>query len=50
MPSIGKTQIIGAQNEVIYLGFSTRKLAGLGVDVQSLIKTLQAQNAVAPRA
>lgn len=48
VPSIGKTQIIGAQNEVIYLGFSTRKLAGLGVDVQSLIKTLQAQNAVAP--
>lgn len=48
VPSIGKTQIIGAQNEVIYLDFSTRKLAGLGVDVQSLIKTLQAQNAVAP--
>ncbi len=39
VPSIGKTQIIGAQNEVIYLDFSTRKLAGLGVDVQSLIKT-----------
>ncbi|GJD64789.1 efflux RND transporter permease subunit [Methylobacterium frigidaeris] len=48
VPSIGKTQIIGAQDEVIYLDFSTRKLAGLGIDVQSLIKTLQAQNAVAP--
>lgn len=48
VPSIGKTQIIGAQDEVIYLDFSTRKLAGLGIDVQSVIKTLQAQNAVAP--
>jgi multidrug efflux pump subunit AcrB len=48
VPSIGKTQIIGAQDEVISLDFSTRKLAGLGVDVQSLIKSLQAQNAVAP--
>ncbi len=46
--NIGKTQILGAQNEVIYLDFSTRKLAGLGIDVQSLIRTLQAQNAVAP--
>ncbi|AWN50326.1 efflux RND transporter permease subunit [Methylobacterium sp. 17Sr1-1] len=48
VPSIGKTQIIGAQDEVISLDFSTRKLAGLGVDTQSLIKSLQAQNAVAP--
>ncbi len=48
VPSIGKTQIIGAQDEMIYLDFSTRKLAGLGVDIQSVIKTLQAQNAVAP--
>ncbi|AWB22223.1 AcrB/AcrD/AcrF family protein [Methylobacterium currus] len=48
VPSIGKTQIIGAQDEVISLDFSIRKLAGLGVDLQSVIKTLQAQNAVAP--
>jgi len=46
--NIGKTQILGAQDEVIYLDFSTRKLAGLGIDFQTLIKTLQAQNAVAP--
>ncbi|TGE01740.1 efflux RND transporter permease subunit [Methylobacterium nonmethylotrophicum] len=48
VPSIGKTQILGAQDEVISLDFSTRKLAGLGIDVQSVIRTLQAQNAVAP--
>ncbi|WP_163359558.1 efflux RND transporter permease subunit, partial [Escherichia coli] len=33
--------------ETINLDFSTRKLAGFGIDVQALIKTLQAKNAVA---
>ena len=46
--NIGKTQIVGAQDEVIYLDFSTRKLAGLGIDSQAVIGTLQAQNAVEP--
>ncbi|MGY2050004.1 efflux RND transporter permease subunit [Methylobacterium sp. JK268] len=46
--NIGKTQILGAQDEVIYLDFSTRKLAGLGLDMQSVINTLQGQNTVAP--
>ena len=48
VPSVGKMQLIGTQDEVIYLDFSTRKVAGLGIDTQSLIKTLQAQNDVAP--
>jgi len=48
VPSIGKTQLIGTQDEVIYLNFSTRKVAGLGIDAQALFKTLQAQNAIAP--
>jgi multidrug efflux pump subunit AcrB len=46
--NIGKTQLIGTQDEAIFLDFSTRKLAGLGLDTQALIKTLQAQNAIAP--
>ncbi len=46
VPDIGKTQIIGAQDEVIYLDFSSRKLAGYGIDLQALVKALQAQNAV----
>ena len=46
--NIGKTQLIGTQDEQIFLDFSTRKLAGLGLDTQALIKTLQAQNAIAP--
>lgn len=46
VPDIGKTQILGAQNEVIFLDFSPRKLAGYGIDLQALVKALQAQNAV----
>ena len=45
---IGKTELIGTQDESIYLDFSARKLAGLKIDIVSLIRTLQAQNAVAP--
>jgi multidrug efflux pump len=48
VPSIGKIQIIGAQNEVIYLDFSSRKLAALGLDINALVQTLQNQNAVRP--
>ena len=40
--------MIGAQDEVIYLDFSTRKIAALGLNIQSLIQTLQNQNAVQP--
>jgi multidrug efflux pump subunit AcrB len=33
---------------VIYLEFSTRKIAALGLDVQSIMNSLQGQNAVTP--
>lgn len=46
VPNVGKIDIIGAQDEAIYLEFSTRKIAALGIDQQSVIETLQAQNAV----
>ncbi|MFS8054110.1 efflux RND transporter permease subunit [Rhizobium sp. BR 317] len=46
VPNVGKVDIIGAQNEAVYLEFSTRKIAALGIDRQSIISTLQAQNAV----
>ncbi len=46
VPNTGKVDIIGAQDEVIYLEFSTRKIAALGLDRQTIISTLQAQNAV----
>jgi multidrug efflux pump subunit AcrB len=44
--NIGKVDVIGAQDEAIYLEFSTRQIAALGIDQQSVIATLQAQNAV----
>ncbi len=46
IPDVGKVDIVGAQEEVIYLEFSTRKIAALGIDRADIIATLQAQNAV----
>lgn len=48
VPQIGKVEIIGAQDEVVYLDVSTKKIAALGIDFQTIIKTLQNQNAVQP--
>jgi len=48
VPNVGKVDILGAQDEVIYLEFSTRNIAALGLDTRSIIASLQAQNAVAP--
>lgn len=46
VPDVGKVEIAGAQDEAIFLEFSTRKIAALGIDRSSIISTLQAQNAV----
>ncbi|MGV1867295.1 MULTISPECIES: efflux RND transporter permease subunit [unclassified Rhizobium] len=46
VPNVGKVDVIGAQDEVVYLEFSTRKIAALGIDRQSIIDTLSNQNAV----
>jgi multidrug efflux pump subunit AcrB len=48
IPSAGKVDLIGTQDEVIYLDVSTKEIAGLGLDWQQVIQSLQAQNAVAP--
>ncbi len=48
VPDLGKVQMVGQQNEVFYLNFSTRKLAALGIDQNQVIQSLQAQNAVTP--
>jgi multidrug efflux pump subunit AcrB len=48
VPNAGKVDLLGAQDEAIYLDFSTRQVAALGIDAQSVISTLQAQNAIAP--
>ena len=46
VPNAGKTQILGAQDEVVYLDFDTARLASLGLDRQAVIASLQAQNSV----
>ncbi|MFB4369505.1 MULTISPECIES: efflux RND transporter permease subunit [unclassified Pseudomonas] len=48
VPDLGKVQMVGQQNEVFYLNFSTRKLASLGIDQSQVIQSLQTQNAVTP--
>jgi multidrug efflux pump len=48
VPNLGKVQLLGAQNETIFLDFSVRKLAALGLDINSVVQTLQQQNAVQP--
>ena len=48
VPNAGNVELIGAQDEVIYLEFSTREIASLGLTQQLVIQTLQAQNAIAP--
>ncbi|HEY2230727.1 MAG TPA: efflux RND transporter permease subunit, partial [Xanthobacteraceae bacterium] len=45
---VGKVDILGAQDEVIHLEFSTRKVAALGLDSHSILASLQAQNAITP--
>jgi len=48
IPNAGKVELIGAQDEVIYLEFSTRQIAALGLNQQAIIASLQSQNAIAP--
>jgi multidrug efflux pump len=45
---VSKIDIFGAQDEKIYVEFSSQKLAGLRLDRQALIQAIQAQNAVTP--
>jgi multidrug efflux pump subunit AcrB len=48
VPNAGKVDLIGAQDEAIYLEFSTRQVAALGLNQQDIVQSLQAQNAITP--
>ncbi|MCB2115444.1 MAG: efflux RND transporter permease subunit [Rhodobacteraceae bacterium] len=48
LPDAGKVEIFGTRDEVIYLEFSTEKLAALGLNQQAVMATLAAQNAILP--
>lgn len=45
---ISKVELHGAQDERVWLELDTRKMATIGVQVNALIKDLQAQNVVLP--
>ena len=48
VPDVSKVEILGAQDERIFIEFSTERLAGLGLNHGALIAALQAQNLVRP--
>jgi multidrug efflux pump subunit AcrB len=48
VPDVTKVEILGAQDEVIFIEFSLERLAGLGLNYQALVAALQAQNLVRP--
>ncbi len=45
---VSKIELLGAQDERIFVEFSMKELAGLGIDRAALIAALQAQNVVRP--
>lgn len=48
VPNVGKVDIIGAEDEVIYVEFSPQRLASYGIDQQTVLNALQSQNAIVP--
>jgi multidrug efflux pump subunit AcrB len=48
VPDVSQIEIIGAQDEKIYVEFSTKQLAGMGIDRTALLNALRAQNVVSP--
>ncbi len=48
VPDVSKIEVLGAQDEQIYIEFSMERLAGLRLDLNQIIATLQAQNLVRP--
>jgi len=48
IPDVSKIEVLGAQDEKIFVEFSMKELASLGIDRAALISALQAQNVVQP--
>jgi multidrug efflux pump subunit AcrB len=48
VPDVSKIEVLGAQDEQIFVEFSTERLAGLRLDLGTILATLQAQNFVRP--
>jgi multidrug efflux pump subunit AcrB len=48
VPDVAKVELLGEQNEQVFLEFSTARLAGLGLTYPDLLAQLQSQNRVQP--
>ncbi|MDO5606100.1 MAG: efflux RND transporter permease subunit [Paracoccus sp. (in: a-proteobacteria)] len=48
LPLTGKVELLGEQDEEIYLEYSPSRLAALGINHDQILATLGAQNAIAP--
>jgi multidrug efflux pump subunit AcrB len=48
VPDVSKIELLGTQDEQIFIEFSTEKLAGLRLDYATIVGALQAQNIVRP--
>ncbi|MFG1359592.1 efflux RND transporter permease subunit [Xanthobacter pseudotagetidis] len=48
VPDVSKIEILGAQEERIFIEFSMQELASLGIDRAAVLAALQAQNIVRP--
>jgi len=48
VPDVRRIDLLGTQDERIFIEFSTRQLAGLGLDPATFVTALQAQNVVLP--
>ena len=47
-PDVSKIEMLGAQDERVFVEFSMQQLAGLGIDRSALLAALRAQNIVSP--
>ena len=48
LPDTGRTELLGTQDENIYLEFSSTRLASLGLNQEQVVQSLAAQNAITP--
>jgi multidrug efflux pump subunit AcrB len=48
VPSIGKVEFIGVQNEAVYVEFQADRVAAMGLDYNQIFQAIAAQNVVRP--
>jgi multidrug efflux pump subunit AcrB len=48
VPDVSKIEVLGAQDEQIFVEFDTEKLAGMRLDMSAIVGALQSQNLILP--